>query len=781
MEPEDELRNISVLAHSVSIGTIKDIRKRQQCPLCRLVFQLLVKDPAILKDAKAGKHVHCFLRANRVKQEAILFYGEESNRPRGRIRWLRPIQMISEEFANISVDPFDCPRALRKQRVNAFAEAAEASSRMSAITAQINYQQIRLWLDGCEKEHGSTCNGMHFAAKHRQAVNLNLIDVHQGCLVAARSDVRYFALSYMWGGVQPLQLRIENLDRLREKGALWKLQHQIPQVIKDAMELVYHLGEQYLWVDALSIVQNDQERKEEQIRQMDVIYSQAVLTIVATSGTTANASLPGVRKGTRDPIRQSVKVASNLLAYNAHLFSDPPGLDAVLDLTHYETRAWTLQERLLSRRRLYLTDWQTYFQCNRAIYDESYHGTVPLPLNPRYAEEGEATIINLSKMASVQLWNVEDLPSWECAFHFYDKLVINYTARNLTKKCDILNALAGISSVLEESWGGAFVGGLPEAVIDLALLWTPTKPLRRRGIEGVVQGSGGSPTQLYPSWSWAGWEGPVQHFLQRTGMANDIMQFDPRRIRSEIHDYKVGAGKDLYRLARHDHPAVDLSQADTVPSTGAELPLYSRSSNLSQPILRFRTETVMASVFLNSREPLCCSSQGNDWADSGLLEGVGSVVDFWRENTGIHIAVTPNDTQPCSSRLFFRARNMRISALAGSLSSPVVPLLDSSGQHCGVLLDYAINLPRQFDARFEFVLLSSANRLSSEARQETLFDDNRRPFMLYTYGPLGEDWSIYNIMLIEWRGRNAERVAIGQMNKEIWDAAQPKVKNIRLV
>lgn len=54
------------------------------------------------------------------------------------------------------------------------------------------------------------------------------------------------------------------------------------------------LGERYLWVDALCIVQDDNASKQSMIERMHVIYQNAFLTLFVATGTDANAGLSGV-------------------------------------------------------------------------------------------------------------------------------------------------------------------------------------------------------------------------------------------------------------------------------------------------------------------------------------------------------------------------------------------------------------------------------------------------------------------------------------------------------
>ena len=118
-------------------------------------------------------------------------------------------------------------------------------------------------------------------------------------LVDADSSCRYLALSYLWGKAKTFETTKSNLHDLKQDSSLIRFKNQIPRVINDAILLTSKLEERFLWVDALCIVQDDVDVKQTQISQMDMIYDQAVLTIVALSGKDANASLPGIAEGSR--------------------------------------------------------------------------------------------------------------------------------------------------------------------------------------------------------------------------------------------------------------------------------------------------------------------------------------------------------------------------------------------------------------------------------------------------------------------------------------------------
>ncbi|KAH8880980.1 heterokaryon incompatibility, partial [Thozetella sp. PMI_491] len=155
----------------------------------------------------------------------------------------------------------------------------------------------------------------------------------------------YIALSYVWGPAPRKYLTKPNT-----------VLGPLPQAIEDAMEVVRNLGKRFLWVDAVCIDQDDPSHKETQIGVMGRIYRAAWATIINVSGASADHPIPRVRDTTRfrqlqfsDGERQYV---STLPALNAYLRQSP-----------WSSRGWVLQEGLMSRRCIYFTHSQVYFEC----------------------------------------------------------------------------------------------------------------------------------------------------------------------------------------------------------------------------------------------------------------------------------------------------------------------------------------------------------------------------------------------------------------------------------
>jgi Heterokaryon incompatibility protein (HET) len=73
--------------------------------------------------------------------------------------------------------------------------------------------------------------------------------------------------------------------------------------------VVVRLGERYLWVDRLCIIQDDERDKLEQMSHMDRVYSLAILTIVNATAYCADDDIPGVKSNTRRTLQHSEVVA----------------------------------------------------------------------------------------------------------------------------------------------------------------------------------------------------------------------------------------------------------------------------------------------------------------------------------------------------------------------------------------------------------------------------------------------------------------------------------------
>jgi hypothetical protein len=207
----------------------------------------------------------------------------------------------------------------------------------SNLGPHIDTEVPKRWLLQCEQSH-EKCKLETPSPGWSRPYSLRVIDVESSCLVNATEHCRYVALSYVWGkpGDGRLILTRDNLTELMTPGSLTFYDSKIPTTISDAMRFVRLLGERFLWVDSLCLVQNDPQELDRCLASMDTIYKLAVVTVVAASGSDAYSGLPGI-KPTR---RKSSPLEKTVLA-NVRMTSITVDCDVPLRASHYASRAWT--------------------------------------------------------------------------------------------------------------------------------------------------------------------------------------------------------------------------------------------------------------------------------------------------------------------------------------------------------------------------------------------------------------------------------------------------------
>jgi hypothetical protein len=89
----------------------------------------------------------------------------------------------------------------------------------------------------------------------------------------------YICLSHCWGKEnQPLKCTTANLNEWKSR-IDWDL---LPQTFQDAIDFVRRLGQRYLWIDSLCILQDDRDDWDEQSVKMAEIYENSYLTLAAS-------------------------------------------------------------------------------------------------------------------------------------------------------------------------------------------------------------------------------------------------------------------------------------------------------------------------------------------------------------------------------------------------------------------------------------------------------------------------------------------------------------------
>jgi hypothetical protein len=358
----------------------------------------------------------------------------------------------------------------------------------------IDVERLRRWSIYCDTHHQGSCHGF---TSEWEIINpsdshpsILLIDTTQHCLVHASGPARYIALSYVWGRLPGiLETTKQNFAQLSKPGALCSeiLLSKLPETVRDAIYFTTAMGEQYLWVDRLCIIQNDDEHKAEQLRWMGSIYANSYFTIIAADGKDANYGIHGLR-GRSAP--RSYK--QDILQFALSCSMIPaPGKENQFNKKDWHKRGWTYQERALSNRRIVFFEGTVFWECRKSVWREEL------------ASDPDLGPLTSAHYKTADVGYRVDLRRWP-DLHHYCKLVLAYNQRLLTFPADGLDAFSAIINAMSRSFQGGFLYGVPELFFDIGLLWRSITTIHRRNVKSKDDG-----TFLFPSWSWVGWEGNI--------------------------------------------------------------------------------------------------------------------------------------------------------------------------------------------------------------------------------------------------------------------------------
>ena len=350
-------------------------------------------------------------------------------------------------------------------------------NRFSTLSETVDIKRVKSLLDVCERHHTACKRAVSAADQALDATQIVLLDVTERRIIRADTRTPYVALSYVWDLIDR-----EGYQGFKDGSKEGCVVPNLPCIMEDAITVVKGLGEKYLWIDLLCIDQNNPAKKKMQISQMNIIYSHAVFTIVALARSNVHRGLPGVRPGSRSTNHYSIEIDKRTFVVGTvwyHFYT--------IAGSTWNSRAWTLEEGMLSTRCLFFGPHEVLFDCCSGVGSE----TLGLPVC-NLGDQTYASIKHLPTFLEYRFWNKTFPKHWD--FGFYADNVRFYCERDLSHARDSLNAFKGVLSGLSQSTGMLFIRGPPRDDLLKALLWFPAyASLRLPG---------------FPSWTWAAWTGP---------------------------------------------------------------------------------------------------------------------------------------------------------------------------------------------------------------------------------------------------------------------------------
>ncbi|KAI6081912.1 heterokaryon incompatibility protein-domain-containing protein [Hypoxylon rubiginosum] len=326
----------------------------------------------------------------------------------------------------------------------------------------------------------------------------------------------YAVLSYCWGGDQAHKTTSATLAA-NYIDVQWD---SLPRSIQDAIQVTLNIGLQYLWVDSICIIQDNDIDKQREIACMPRVYNESVVTIIAARAKSAQEGFLH-RLDTSNYKDNLFKIGFKCehgTSEHAFLVKEEQYRYNYGESDPIDSRAWTLQESYLSKRIIRYGSKQCSMicQCSQSkpqivdgwVLDQSYD-----------APEIRNMIFPEPKLNV----NPEDIAKWK---HYYKEehgvdpiefkedtgeddiynswreLVMNYSTRSLTVPADRILAISGLADRISPAIQSRYVAGHWENHLPRDLLWeisSASLAMRPTTYQG-------------PSWSWTSVNGSVVSF-----------------------------------------------------------------------------------------------------------------------------------------------------------------------------------------------------------------------------------------------------------------------------
>ncbi|EHK39455.1 hypothetical protein TRIATDRAFT_182378, partial [Trichoderma atroviride IMI 206040] len=338
---------------------------------------------------------------------------------------------------------------------------------------------MKNWVDECNKTHECMWH------KTSAYMPTRVIDVGKGSLrlVETRNKIMndYIALSHCWG-ILTKEERFctysNNIEALKRSIPY----DSLPKSFQHAVDVTRLLGVQYLWIDSLCIIQEDKQDWELEAAKMEDIFSSAYCTIAACS---AASSLDGFLG------KRNSKISFKLQTSRGprYLIEPIDNFQEDVEQSVLSKRGWVLQERALSRRTIYFTSNQMYWECGEGIFCE--------------------TLATLHNSVS-QFLSDSDFPNYALSHYKNDRIQLTqhlyqlYSTLHLTNVTDRPKAILGLQNRLARTFQSRADYGVIWIYLERTLLWQAESPRTMSRISYQE-------CSRVPSWSWMAYTGAIKY------------------------------------------------------------------------------------------------------------------------------------------------------------------------------------------------------------------------------------------------------------------------------
>ena len=224
-----------------------------------------------------------------------------------------------------------------------------------------------MWLARCTQYHGTECRKLQDVKLPTRLLHLPRSDAE---IIRLKETVKqsgqYVALSHCWGK-NGIDAETKTTSKTIDDKMRGFLASSLPQSFQDAIYIARRFGFEYIWIDALCIIQDDRDDWSREASQMAEVYCNASLTISADRARDSKHGIFGQRFTHRSPCFDQ---------HGEWFLQVIGGGWATIDSMPLSQRGWTLQERFLSPRTIHYVEEQMAWDCRTGIFIEEHRSCV---------------------------------------------------------------------------------------------------------------------------------------------------------------------------------------------------------------------------------------------------------------------------------------------------------------------------------------------------------------------------------------------------------------------
>jgi hypothetical protein len=347
----------------------------------------------------------------------------------------------------------------------------------------------------------------------------------------------YAALSYCWGpNPSFIRLTADNLQNFR----VGQPYTSLPIAFQEAIHIIQKLGIQYLWIDALCIIQSGSGSSKDwqfECERMQEVYSNCIINLsLAQAAHPDESCLGGYTLDSTLPFKVDVvDEAHDHGSSETHEYT-VISRDYFAEALYEQpigSRAWVMQERLLATRVLSIGHGELFWDCQQIP-----HASESLPYGFTLCSDQIRSYLRAANGLSIpsvpQTSNSEhvegncSVSNSEDLEDIWSKIIKEYNARQLTyPQTDKLMALSAISKRIGYAMDDTYLGGHFSKTLPISLNWYTErrKPPILCARDRVQKRLPKSPNPIcdgnwinnpswnwfiIPSWSWASVDGRLE-------------------------------------------------------------------------------------------------------------------------------------------------------------------------------------------------------------------------------------------------------------------------------